>query len=328
MSKGAKRVLGVVAAIAIPFVAPAIAGAIGVSGIVGTTAVGATLGAASAALTGGDPLRGAVSGGIGGFGSAGGFSQLFGQTAAAGTRVPMPGLSSDAASIPGIRPLTPPPGIYGSYPTAQAASAAAAAQSASAAQNASVLQSMVQGLSDPATLARVTVAAASGDSSGLSSAEKALVEQRKAELQRIASTNRRLFEEQVQAAHKYMQMAEQQAPNPQQAFAQTKIATERQLAEQTRGLGSQAAAREQRRTAIRSTQTGATAAAAEEARGRQAQTQLMQAGMSALPSAVPEGYAGLALPLYRDLAERRRQHQVDQGAQARTLGLRLFGGLA
>ena len=71
MSKKVKKILGVVAAIAIPFAAPLIAGSAalaGVAGAIGTTAtsalVGAGLGAANAAITGGNVAQGALLGGI------------------------------------------------------------------------------------------------------------------------------------------------------------------------------------------------------------------------------------------------------------------------
>lgn len=75
MSKSVKRVVGVVAAIAIPFAAPAIATSIGLSAAVGSTigsaVTGAALGAGTAALTDQDIARGAllggISGGIGGY---------------------------------------------------------------------------------------------------------------------------------------------------------------------------------------------------------------------------------------------------------------------
>lgn len=80
MSKSLKRVIGVVAAIAIPFAAPAIAGAILGSAATAfattatSAAVGAALGAGSAAVTGGDvgkaALFGGIGGGIGGYTSA------------------------------------------------------------------------------------------------------------------------------------------------------------------------------------------------------------------------------------------------------------------
>ena len=160
---------------------------------------------------------------------------------------------------------------------------------------------------------------------GLSPQEVELVEMRKQELQRIASTNMSLFEQQVMAAQNFLQQAEQQGPNPEQAFAETKIATERQLAEESRGLGREQASAIQRRGAIRGATVGATAAAAEETRGRTAQTALMQAGLTALPTAAPEGYAGLALPMYQDLAERRRQQDAEQAFAMGQFGDALFG---
>jgi hypothetical protein len=81
MSKSVKMIVGVVAAVAIPFAAPALAAAVMGStalggalaagattlGMTGTSAViGAGLGAASAAATGGDIGRGALFGGLGG----------------------------------------------------------------------------------------------------------------------------------------------------------------------------------------------------------------------------------------------------------------------
>jgi len=70
MGKKFRKVIGFVAAVAIPFVAPAIAASIGLSAAVGATAgsaiVGATLGAANASLTGGDVNRGAIIGGVSG----------------------------------------------------------------------------------------------------------------------------------------------------------------------------------------------------------------------------------------------------------------------
>ena len=119
-------------------------------------------------------------------------------------------------------------------------------------------------------------------------------------------------------------MAAQQAPNPQQAFAETKIATERQLAEQTRGLGAGEAALAQRRAAIRGTQTGATAAAAEEERGRRTQAGLLQQGYGMLPTSAPQGAAGMSMPIWQSLQDRRDQYSRDL---ARATG-DLFGGIA
>lgn len=74
MSKKLKKVLKVVAAIAIPFAAPLIAGSAalaGVAGAIGTTATSALVGAGLSAVTGNNPLLGAVGGGLGSLTGAG-----------------------------------------------------------------------------------------------------------------------------------------------------------------------------------------------------------------------------------------------------------------
>lgn len=74
MSRAVKTVVAVAAAVAVPFAAPAIAAAVGLSAAIGATAgaavvggvLGAGVGAAGAALTGGNIGRGALIGGAGG----------------------------------------------------------------------------------------------------------------------------------------------------------------------------------------------------------------------------------------------------------------------
>ena len=82
---GVKKIVGIVAAVALPFAAPAIAGAIGLSAaigaattatigaVVGSAIVGAGLGAITAAVTGQNIAKGAlfggISGGVGGYGA-------------------------------------------------------------------------------------------------------------------------------------------------------------------------------------------------------------------------------------------------------------------
>jgi hypothetical protein len=343
MAKGVKKVLGVVAAIAIPFVAPVVAGAIGISSTLGTAVVGAGLGAANAAITGGDPLLGAVTGGLGTFAAGGGFQNMFGgsqplvagQQAVGGGLFGGPGMTTGTPlaqqagyTAGGAQSLLPPAATATGTGAGLAGAGAGFLEAGAQAGAQTALQSGISALSDPSTLARITLLAASGNVTGLSAAEEELVNLRKQELQQIAATNQELFDQQVSAARNFMQMAAQNAPNPQQAFAETKIATERQLAEQTRGLGASEAAAAQRRAAIRGTQTGATAAAAEEARGRGTQTQLMQAGIGALPTSAPEGYAGLALPMYEDLADRARQARSDLVYGVTRAAPNLFGGIA
>lgn len=108
MSKGVKMVLGVVASIAIPFIAAPIAAAIGFSGVLGSTLVGAALGAGASAVTGGNPLLGAAMGGFGGFMGGGGFDMVkegfsnatnaigFGGETVAGATAPVTGVEGVA----------------------------------------------------------------------------------------------------------------------------------------------------------------------------------------------------------------------------------------
>lgn len=82
MGKGVGQILGIVAAIVVPFVAGPIAGAIGLSAAIGESAgaalVGAGLGAGASAATGGNPLLGAVGGAFGGYMANGGWDQVAG----------------------------------------------------------------------------------------------------------------------------------------------------------------------------------------------------------------------------------------------------------
>lgn len=100
--KGLKKILGVVASFIVPFAAPVIAGAIGISGAIGTALVGAGLGAATSALTGGNPLLGAITGGIGGYFNAPGA----GLSNAAGTSAKLASMSKAGLSAPAINGVT------------------------------------------------------------------------------------------------------------------------------------------------------------------------------------------------------------------------------
>lgn len=347
MSKGVKKVLGVVAAIAIPFAAPAIAGAIAgssalagtgfgafMAGAGGSALTGAALGGATAALTGGDPLRGALTGGIGGFAGGGGFEGLFG---GAGT---LPGQSSVGGGLAGPGMTTGTPLYQQAGYTAGGASSLLppAATSTAAAANAAgagfleagaagmggvdgFLQKVGQGaLNNPAGMAQLALTVFGRPPQELTAAEQAALEDFKV----MAENDRQLFETRVREANSLLQQAQQQAPNPEQAFAETKIATERRLAEGTRGMGADEAAYERRRAGIRSAQTGATAAAAEEARGRGVQASLTQAGLSALPTSAPQGAAGLALPTFNALQQRKDQYYRDLAGATGDL----FGNIA
>lgn len=337
MSKGVKKILGVVAAIAIPFAAPAIAGALGASSALAGTATGAflgtaggsaltgaVLGGAASAATGGDPLTGALLGGLGGFSGAGGFKGLFGGPAAT---------STNAVSGPmtaSLRPVARTAGLSGVAPAATsvapgAVSAGTGTAVTSTATSAGGLggffRQVGQGLlNNPAGMAQLAMAVYGAPPNTLTPAELDNLE----DLKRLAETNRELFEQQVRGANEMIQMAAQRAPDPQQAFAENKIAYERQLAEQTRGLGADEVALAQRRAAIRSTQAGATAAAAEEARGNRVQSGLLSQGYGMLPASAPQGAAGLALPMYNALQERKYAYDRDLATAVGDL----FGGIA
>lgn len=337
MSKGVKKVLGVVAAIAIPFAAPVIAGALGTSAALagtgfgtflgtagGSALTGAVLGGAASAATGGDPLRGALFGGLGGFAGGGGFQGMFGAPGATSTNAVSGPMQSS------LRPPVRPAGLGGAAPAVTSVAPGVAGgvttgvttgATAGTGGLGGFFQQVGQGLlSNPAGMAQLAMTVFGRPPQDLTPAEVANLE----ELKGLAETNRELFEQRVRGANEMIQMAAQRAPNPQQAFAETKIGTERQLAEQTRGLGAEQASLAQRRAAIRSSQTGATAAAAEEERGTRVQSGLLQQGYGMLPAAAPRGYAGLALPTYEALQGRRDAYTRDLATAAGDL----FGGIA
>ena len=359
MAKAVKAVVAVAIAVAIPFVAPAIAASIGASaaltsvattlgaGAISTTAaatigttiasagVGAVLGAANAKVTGGDVKTGALMGGL-----TGGFGGYTSATAGLNT-ANAPVAEGAAANV--TPEMTAAANNAGTTITSVAADGTAVlANGGTVAAGANVataptitgalkagLTTTIANITSPETLGRLTVLALAEnpDVTGLSAEEAELVQLRKAELQRMASENRALFEQQVLSAQEFMQAAGQQGANPEAAYAETKIRTERELAEDTRGLSSDRAASIRRGAQIGSTEAATVAAAAEQERGSAAQMRLRQAGLSALPTAAPEGYAGLATPLYADLAERRRQAQGDLVyGTSRALGLGDIGG--
>ena len=331
MSKGVKRVLGIVASIAVPFAAPMIAGALGASAalagtgfgtFLGTTGgsalTGAVLGGAASAATGGNPLTGALLGGAGGFVGAGGLQGMFGGAA--------PGATTGAGGLRGIaQRVGQGLGLSGTAPAVPGAVTGAVPGAVTGATTGGGLggffQQVSQGLlNNPAGMAQLAMTVFGRGPQDLTPAERDNLE----ELKSIAASNRELFEQRVRGANEMIQMAAQRAPNPQQAFAETKIGAQRQLAEQTRGMGADQASLEQRRTAIRSAQAGATAAAAEEERGSRVQAGLLQQGYGMLPDAAPSGAAGLSLPTFDALQKRKYAYSQDLATAAGDL----FGGIA
>jgi len=139
---------------------------------------------------------------------------------------------------------------------------------------------------------------------GLTPEERAYVE----ETARLAGTNREMFDQRVTAARRLLQ---QGTANPEQAFAQANIGTQRRFREA--GLRSES---DIRRAEIAGGQAGAAAIPAEYARAATATT----AGLNAMPTTAPAGAATLALPAFRDVERREREYARDLASG--------FGGLA
>jgi hypothetical protein len=139
---------------------------------------------------------------------------------------------------------------------------------------------------------------------GLTPEERAYVE----ETSRLAGTNREMFDQRVTAARRLLQ---QGTANPEQAFAQANIGTQRRFREA--GLRSDA---DIRRGEIAGGQAGAAAIPTEYARAATATT----AGLNAMPTTAPAGAATMALPAFRDVERREREYARDLASG--------FGGLA
>lgn len=277
--RGIKKVAGAVAMIAAPFIAAPIAGAIGISGALGSALTGAAIGGLGAAAAGVDPRIGAALGGLGGFGAAraagaGGGGGLFG-------------------------------GLFGGGQAAGAAGTAAAGTAAAAPAVA-------------ATTAAAAPAAAGGFFSGLNIGNLAPVamamfgkapqnltpEEREAVARNAetAAVERGVFDERLAGARSLLQAGE---ANPERAFAEAQMGTQRGLrdVERTAAIsgrpGLQTA--ERRRASIEGARLGTAAVTGEQARAAQTKA----AGLSALPTNVPTTGSELNMAIYEDLYKRR-----------------------
>jgi hypothetical protein len=303
MSKGIKTVLGIVAAIAIPFIAPVIAGAIGGSALLGGTAiggflsgaggsalVGAGLGAGAAAATGQNPLLGAALGGFGGFAGGGGLSSLFGSGAGAAGGA-AGGIGSSGAGVVNAGTV----GVTGAAPVIGAGAAGAAA-AAPTGLIGSLGSSIAQFGLNPSTLASLALTMFNKPPSGLTDAERAAVQ----DAAQLASQDQALFRQRVEQARAMLNTA---TPNPEQAFANVAMQVERQAREATRG-GTEF---DERRAAIERQRLGAGAVAQEAARATQARV----AGLQALPSQAPLGEPSRTLPIYAAAQRREDEYNRD-----------------
>lgn len=325
VKKNWKAILGVAAAVVIPFAAPVIAGAIGGSAFLASTAVGgflqsaagaalvgAGLGAGAAGITGQNPLLGAALGGIGGYAGAGGLSGLFGGIGGgaaapaaplgAGAIVPATGGIIDIGAATGINAAT---GLVAPVTTA-----AAGGLSGTLSSLATKLATNPQSIG---ALGQLAMTMFNKDLNELTPEEKAQLQ----EVASQAATNRALFEQQVTEANRLINMG---TPNPEQAYANARYAADTQLQEARRGMPAGLQEVAARKAAIAGTQAGLQNVALDYAQA----ADVRRAGVQMLPNEAPTGYNQLAMPTYSSLYE-RQQKLAEQ--QNKAVG-NLFGSLA
>ena len=289
--KKIKKVVGVVAMIAAPFIAAPIAGLIGVSGAIGTALTGAAIGGLGAGAAGVNPLIGAAIGGIGGFVSGGGASGLFGGGAKA-----VPGLAGKGAVGAGAGGGGAVAGGVGGAVTP----AASVGLSTAAAPAAGGFLSGLN-IGNLAPLAMAMFGKAPQDLTPIE--QEALVANTQ-----TSAVEKGVFDERLAGARSLMQ---QGYANPEQAYAQAQMETQRGLrdVERTAGVSERPGMRDaaRRRAAIEGTRIGTAAVTGEQARAAQATS----AGLSSLPTEVPTTGSELNMKIYEDLYKRRSDYAQD-----------------
>ena len=289
--KKIKKVVGVVAMIAAPFIAAPIAGLIGVSGAIGTALTGAVVGGLGAGAAGVNPLIGAAIGGIGGFTAGGG--SLFGGAGRAAT-----GMAGTAGAAPAVA------GAAGTGAAgAGAVAPAAAAGLSTAAAAAPAAGGFLSGLNigNLAPLAMAMFGKAPQDLTPIE--QEALVANTQ-----TAAVERGVFDERLAGARSLLQQGE---ANPERAYGQAQMATQRGLrdVERTAGISERPGMREseRRRAAIEGARIGTAAVTGEQARASEA----TRAGLSSLPTEVPTTGSELNMKIYEDLYKRRSDYAAD-----------------
>ena len=272
--RGIKKVAGAVAMIAAPFIAAPIAGAIGISGALGSALTGAAIGGLGAAAAGVDPRIGAALGGLGGFGAAraagGATGGLFGKGGLFGGAAP-----GSTASVLGTAP------------------AATAGVGGTAAAGGGFFSGLNIG-----NLAPVAMAMFGKQPDKLTPEEREAV----ARNMETSAVERGVFDERLAGARSLLQAGE---ANPERAFAEAQMGTQRGLrdVERTAAIsgrpGLQTA--ERRRASIEGARLGTAAVTGEQARA----AQTTAAGLSALPTNVPTTGSELNMAIYEDLYKRR-----------------------
>jgi hypothetical protein len=318
MSKGVKTVLGVAAAVAIPFVAPVIAAALPVVaglGAMGSALVGAGLGAGAGALTGGGrgALLGAAGGGLGGFAGAGDLGGLFGGTG--GTAGGLFGAGAPAAAGTVGATGAAPVGVIGGLGTTAVPTIGAAAPAAGLATggvSSTILnlgKQLAGGVSVPG-LANLAMTMFNKPQEGLTPAEQAAL----IETAQLAQTNQNLFNQRVSEAQRLINMG---TPAPEQAFAEAQGRVERGFREAERTAALRGAstpetrATAERQAALAGTREGTLAVNRDYERA----AKIRQMGVAAMPTEAPAGpaYAGL---MFAGLPEKRQQTYQQETARA------------
>ncbi len=293
--KKIKKVVGVVAMIAAPFIAAPIAGLIGVSGSIGTALAGAAIGGLGASAAGVNPLIGAAVGGLGGFLAGGGGAGLFGGGAKA-----VPGLAGKAATGATGMAGAGAGGAAGVGGAAAAAPAAAVGLSTAAAPAAGGFLSGLN-IGNLAPLAMAMFGKAPQDLTPIE--EEAVVANAQ-----TAAVEKGVFDERLNASRSLIQ---QGYANPEQAYAEAQMSTQRGLrdVERSAGVSERPGMRnaERRRAAIEGTRIGTAAVGAEQSRAAQATA----AGLSSLPTEMPTTGSELSMKIYEDLYKRRSDYARD-----------------
>ena len=336
MSKGVKKVLGFVVAVAIPFVALPLAGMLAAStgiaalgGWAGAAAVGAGLGAANAALTGGNVGQGALLGGIGGglAGAAGGASAFAGAPTA-GTAGAAGTAGVAGAPAAGTNPL-----VAGARDMAVKAGGTLAptAEKALTFMEAvgQIPGTLATQLTDPVKLAELTLKAGSMLASGMMTSdpmagipeeERQLVEMRMREMEATSRTNQELYQRQLTAATDLMNEAK--AINPQYAAQQAAMNQQLRGAALTKDATetySKGPGQTGREAALKSAERGialgvgrnmgtTSTQAYNEAKAARERGIATAAGL--LPVSAPQGPYGSMLDLYGKYSNQSRNDQI------------------
>jgi hypothetical protein len=324
-----KKLFRGVAAIAIPYVAPAIGSSLnaltGLSAFTtgaGQIATGAGLGALTAGATGGDWRTGAL---IGGAGTAAQRAGLFERPEAA-----VRSMFGGAAGAPGTAA-----GVA-MDPTAVAARTMAAGGGTPGAGGAllpaiqQIPSTIAARFSNPEMLADMTLRAAgmlAGSAlagSGLSPEEERLLAEQTAELRQLQQTNQQLFQQRLQQAQDLAGEAKyfdptyfglQSARRTQTAMGRQAAAGIRSMATRPGGASPERIAAERRRAGLDIARATGTAFDTGFGQGVQGQMQARRAGISAMPTEAPSSmgdYSQLAQQ-YSNAAKRTADAQARMG---------------